>query len=299
MCCCRAVPLVGLDLAALETALGNFADAAAHWSRWLDVVNDGGPLYEGEGGMAVHEFASFGEGLANPGQAGTLRNFRPPDGTRRRSQPPSGVHFYFQRGHAMPAAVAVMSASSVSQALLSGDIETALLAVQTNRTQLLDRQLSSQIEAVQQKNEQAAKLNAVMSAINTVMAQYPKDGDSDATIKDWNQDKVVKYEMPLNQALKDAGITDIPSWSVGGGQLPNTTAMFTCKAAFHGDRNLGDIKGMQSFIQGKLDSLNSTQQMDMMALQSLSNKRNESFDVMTNFIKKMQDGRSSILSNMR
>ena len=72
----------------------------------------------------------------------------------------------------MPAAVAVMSASSVSQALLSGDIETALLAVQTNRTQLLDRQLSSQIEAVQQKNEQAAKLNAVMSAINTVMAQY-------------------------------------------------------------------------------------------------------------------------------
>ena len=69
----------------------------------------------------------------------------------------------------MPAAVAVMSASSVSQALLSGDIETALLAVQTNRTQLLDRQLSSQIEAVQQKNEQAAKLNAVMSAINTVM----------------------------------------------------------------------------------------------------------------------------------
>ena len=85
-----------------------------------------------------------------------------------------------------------------------------------------------------------------MSAINTVMAQYPKDGDSDATIKDWNQDKVVKYEMPLNQALKDAGITDIPSWSVGGGQLPNTTAMFTCKAAFHGDRNLGDIRACRA-----------------------------------------------------
>ncbi|WYX17449.1 hypothetical protein WJ974_13800 [Achromobacter xylosoxidans] len=117
----------------------------------------------------------------------------------------------------MPVAVAVTSASIVSQALLSGDLETALLAVQTNRTQLLDKQLSSQITAVQQKNEQAAKLNAVMSAINTVMAQYPKDGDSDATIKDWDQTKVVKYEMPLNQALKDAGITDIPSWSSGGG----------------------------------------------------------------------------------
>ncbi|CUR74150.1 hypothetical protein AADG64_23695 [Achromobacter xylosoxidans] len=199
----------------------------------------------------------------------------------------------------MPVAVAVTSASIVSQALLSGDLETALLAVQTNRTQLLDKQLSSQITAVQQKNEQAAKLNAVMSAINTVMAQYPKDGDSDATIKDWDQTKVVKYEMPLNQALKDAGITDIPSWSSGTGQLPNGQANITGTAVFHGSRNLGDIKGMQSFIQGKLDSLNSTQQMDMMALQSLSNKRNESFDVMTNFIKKMQDGRSNIVSNMR
>ncbi len=199
----------------------------------------------------------------------------------------------------MPVAVALTSASSVSQSLLAGDIETALLAVQTNRTQLLDRQLSAQIQAVQQKNEQAAKLNSVMSAVNTALAQYPKDGENDATIEDWDQAKVVKYEMPLNQALQDAGINHLSSWSSGEGQLPNGQPNITGTAVFRGDRNLGDIKGMQSFIQGKLDSLNSTQQMDMMALQSLSNKRNESFDVMSNFIKKMQDGRSSILSNMR
>ena len=34
-------------------------------------------------------------------------------------------------------------------------------------------------------------------------------------------------------------------------------------------------------------------------LQSLSNKRNEAFETMTNFIKKMQDSRSSIIGNMR
>ncbi|WJH32173.1 hypothetical protein N6H13_15585 [Paenibacillus sp. CC-CFT742] len=42
-----------------------------------------------------------------------------------------------------------------------------------------------------------------------------------------------------------------------------------------------------------------TLQMEMLRLQSLSNKRNEAFDVMTNFIKKMQDSRSSIIGNMR
>lgn len=42
-----------------------------------------------------------------------------------------------------------------------------------------------------------------------------------------------------------------------------------------------------------------SQQMDMLRLQSLGNKRNESFDLMTNFVKKMQDSRSSIIGNMR
>lgn len=41
------------------------------------------------------------------------------------------------------------------------------------------------------------------------------------------------------------------------------------------------------------------QQIDMLRLQSMANKRNEAFDVMTNFIKKMQDSRSSIIGNIR
>lgn len=51
--------------------------------------------------------------------------------------------------------------------------------------------------------------------------------------------------------------------------------------------------------QAQIDAVNNSQQMDMLRLQSMSNKRNEAFDVMTNFIKKMQDSRSSIIGNMR
>ncbi|WP_172195988.1 hypothetical protein [Saccharibacillus qingshengii] len=52
-------------------------------------------------------------------------------------------------------------------------------------------------------------------------------------------------------------------------------------------------------LQAQIDALNNAQQMDMLRLQSLSNKRNEAFDLMTNFMKKMQDSRSSIIGNMR
>ncbi len=52
-------------------------------------------------------------------------------------------------------------------------------------------------------------------------------------------------------------------------------------------------------LKNQIDHLNNSQQMEMLRLQSLSNKRNEAFDIMTNFIKKMQESRSSISDNMR
>lgn len=60
----------------------------------------------------------------------------------------------------------------------------------------------------------------------------------------------------------------------------------------------GDQAAVQA-LKGQIDALSNSQQMDMLRLQSMSNKRNEAFALMTNFIKKMQDSRSSIIGNMR
>lgn len=63
-------------------------------------------------------------------------------------------------------------------------------------------------------------------------------------------------------------------------------------------RNM-DVETALMLVQSQRQQLLDAQQTDMLRLQSLSNKRNEAFDVMTNFIKKMQDSRSSIIGNMR
>ncbi|MCM3135961.1 hypothetical protein M3629_24630 [Paenibacillus polysaccharolyticus] len=139
------------------------------------------------------------------------------------------------------AAVSVVTSASAASATvakpvssLSGvnissmDIETALMMVQQERTRLLDAQLQTQIQEVQNRNQQIADLNAKLQ-----VAQ--QNGDQAAV-----------------QTLK-----------------------------------------------GQIDALSNSQQMDMLRLQSMSNKRNEAFDLMTNFIKKMQDSRSSIIGNMR
>ncbi|MBU5355305.1 hypothetical protein KQI74_23895 [Paenibacillus barcinonensis] len=119
--------------------------------------------------------------------------------------------------------------SSLSNVDISSmDIETALMMVQQERARLLDAQLQSQIQVVQQRNQQIAELNAQLQAA----------------------------------------------------------------------QQRGDQAAVQS-LKGQIDALSNSQQMDMLRLQSLSNKRNEAFDLMTNFIKKMQDSRSSIIGNMR
>ena len=61
------------------------------------------------------------------------------------------------------------------------------------------------------------------------------------------------------------------------------------------NQQLADLNAQQ----GQMDALSNSQQMDMLRLQSMNSKRNEAFDVMTNFAKKMQDSRSSIIGNIR
>lgn len=77
------------------------------------------------------------------------------------------------------------------------------------------------------------------------------------------------------------------------------SALNTEKAQTSDTAKLAELEEQIQTIKSQIDSMSNAQQMDMLLLQSLSSKRNEAFDLMTNFVKKMQDSRSSILGNMR
>ena len=61
----------------------------------------------------------------------------------------------------------------------------------------------------------------------------------------------------------------------------------------------GELQKALNDVQGMLTNLSNTQQTDMLTLQSTTNKRNEAYDTMTNFLKKDQDSKNGIISNMR
>lgn len=146
--------------------------------------------------------------------------------------------------------------------LQSMDIETALLMVQNNRANLLDQQLRDQINEVTKRNELAAEINTLISTLVNVK----------------NTSKLsYTLDQATNDALKEHGILSESKQSYSS----------------------IEIDQMISKLKSRVDNISNSQQMDMLRLQSLSNKRNEAFDTMTNFIKKMQDSRSSIIGNMR
>ncbi|MFN9475315.1 hypothetical protein [Acidovorax sp.] len=222
----------------------------------------------------------------------------------------------------------------------SMDLETALMSVQSQRSQLLENSLKEQISSVQAKNDQIAALNQGMNAsqtrLNEIDVAMPAN---DAKIAEL---KTMRDQLTQVRDRDPNGYTGL-SWAWAGDDKGKSTEMLQRVRAegltdkgpaprdvdkngtmdAHGTTVSGWIDQLNAKIDGltkknqdmkaeqvtlksgiadsktQIDALSNSQQMDMLRLQSLSNKRNEAFDLMTNFIKKMQDSRSSILGNMR
>jgi hypothetical protein len=195
------------------------------------------------------------------------------------------------------------STSGISAASIQGmDLETALMAVQSNRANLLETQLKDQIASVQAKNDQIAKLNQALGAMNKAAALFPSDAKADArfdSVSDFGG-VGIQAEREANSALVTAGITKpgLSTNTADGGGLTTGSARYA-DGGLRGDVTKGKLDGFIQQLKSQIDAQSNSQQMDMLRLQSLSNKRNEAFETMTNFIKKMQDNRSSIVGNMR
>ncbi|TVX97147.1 hypothetical protein [Cohnella terricola] len=156
-----------------------------------------------------------------------------------------------------------VTSMGVSSIDLSGmDLETALLMVQNQRANLLDKQLQDQINQVQSRNQEVSNYATLKGRLQQLQ---PVSGASAVLPADLRNDLTkAGIKVPEAQTLKSAEWTNLIAQ-----------------------------------LNERIDSLSNSQQMDMLRLQSLSNKRNEAFDVMTNFVKKMQESRSSIIGNMR
>lgn len=143
------------------------------------------------------------------------------------------------------------------------DIQDLILMVQLNRTKQIDDQVRGQMADMMDRNEKIKALNDIMDELRKAC---PKDEKGTAKIPD-----------AVAAELKKWGIDVDPSKEYS-------------KKDF--DVFIGSVKT-------KTDNLNTTGQMDMIRLQSLMDKRNQSFDMMTNTLSKFSKSLDSIIGNLR
>ncbi|MDQ8033436.1 MAG: hypothetical protein REJ50_15595 [Bordetella sp.] len=178
--------------------------------------------------------------------------------------------------------------------LSSMDIETALMMVQSQRVSLLDSQLNQQIQEVQNRNKLTASLNDMQAALNSMKATLPS---KDAAPGDKVPDNADNRQLAANFATLSSALGMGTSPVGVNGTVDNEKGVSASQISSMPTRE--GLEKMINSVKTQLDTASNSQQMDMLRLQSMSNKRNEAFDVMTNFVKKMQDSRSSIIGNMR
>ena len=175
------------------------------------------------------------------------------------------------------------SAYSQEAAKRQMDLENAMMAVQISRANALERQLMAEKDAAAKRNKDIVTLNNVLRAALQLRSELPNvAGPNAATPNGANK-------TMLANAFNEAGKTD--GLQQMGGALTQMGALtYGTKAEL--DNSIAKVKF-------KIDELSGSQQMDMLRLQSLSNKRNEAFENATNFQNKMVESRSSIIKNMQ
>jgi len=181
-------------------------------------------------------------------------------------QVPASQAAPLQQAQAPVLAAMGSGAGSVSPAginIASIDLETALMMVQSQRATQLDQQLAAQLADVQSRNQTIGLMNEALNALNAYLAS------------------------PTDRAFAAA---------VAAAKATGAVHPFIDATAANA-RPLAEA--LRVVLMSEMDAAANSQQMDMLRLQSLSNRRNEAFDVMTNFVKKMQESRSSIIGNMR
>jgi len=194
----------------------------------------------------------------------------------------------------------------------TADIEMLLAAVQLKRASLIEDQLRSQVEDVQARNKALSALNTLKASIGTQAAYFGGDTAKGQLIEQAHYNPSNYEKERLQKAYADnpeKALTDAKAgvYGAAGKELAEFAQSLrdngfddaTVFKAGNGSITATELEAVKATANSKADSLSSSQQIEMVRLQALQQRRNEAFDVVTNTYKKMGDSRSSVVSNMR
>ena len=168
------------------------------------------------------------------------------------------------------------------------DLGTLLMTLGLERTENIESQVLDQANSMKKRNKLLEGLSHTLATLrgtpkgdddwsnltntNTLDSGVAKeDGSGNMTVKELFE------ELGMGPLSSETQFTDNPDWVWGDTERKEATEL----------------------IKGKMDSLNSDSQMDMIRLQGLMSKRDTVYQSITNTMKKDEGSKNTIVANYR
>ena len=153
------------------------------------------------------------------------------------------------------------------------DFQDLLIKVSEQRAATVEGQIEPMSVRMSTRNRKLDNLGAALSIVADIQAKFT---DADDT---GNKDSDAKLTAEAKAGLELVGYT--------GGTVNQTLTMNKSTAEYY-----------QQMLKTKLDSLNNASSKDMTRLQSLVDKRDESYSTATSLMQSVADTRANTIKNM-
>lgn len=189
------------------------------------------------------------------------------------------------------------TASTSSVDLSTMDVNTAMLFVMIGHVDAIEDAIMEYLQKVQYENDQMALLNKATNLLNTIYGAF--GSDQSKTYKDkYGTNNQPMYDA--NNALKDAQAVVFdasqkgPLSSAYNANDPTTYWLGGLK-----DTNTGyEIQQAITSLNNLVTEISNAQQIDMINLQSMSNQRDEVYNILTNWVKAVHDTDMKVTNNI-
>lgn len=175
------------------------------------------------------------------------------------------------------------------------DFQDLLVRFSKNRAVAVEGEVEPLTVRINQRNKRLDELGEVLSELTKIQTEFESDDKGDRDMHSWMSNKT-------GAVLESLGYT--PSYYAKESDRPkdNEERADFYKVGWNGDNsysaNKKTIEGMLSRVKSEIDGLNNEAQTDMTRLQSLVDRRDESYSTATNLMTSVSDTRSNVIRNM-
>ena len=175
------------------------------------------------------------------------------------------------------------------------DFQDLLVKFSKNRAVAVEGEVEPLTVRINQRNKRLDELGEVLSELTKIQTEFESDDTGDRDMHSW-------MSNTTGAVLESLGYT--PKYYATEDDRPkdNEDRADFYKAGWAGENcysaNKKTIAGMLSRVKSEIDSLNNAAQTDMTRLQSLIDRRDESYSTATNLMTSVSDTRSNVIRTM-